>query len=216
MDRGLPLLRRLRKPISWASLSRTNGRFRDVTDLSQPAIQRVIEVAARKGVALDIRVFRSSTYTAEETAATVGAEVGQIVKSLVFVSPRPEGRLIPIICLVSGRNQVDLQLLAAVAGEVSVRQATVRQAHDLTGFSVGGIPPFGHGREVRILMDQDLCQYQWVWASAGMDKIVFRVPPRTLQMLANAVVTPLAAAPWMQSSNSAAEPRLRFDTGMGA
>lgn len=209
-------MRRLRKPISWASLSRTNGRFRDVTDLSHPAIQRVIEVAARKGVALDIRVFRSSTNTAEETAATVGAEVGQIVKSLVFVSQRPEGRLIPIICLVSGRNQVDLQLLAAVAGEVSIRQATVRQAHDLTGFSVGGIPPFGHGREVRILMDQDLCRYQWVWASAGMDNTVFRVPPRTLQMLANAVVAPLAAAQWMQSSNSAAEPRLRFDTGVGA
>lgn len=208
-------MRRLRKPISWASLSRTNGRFRDVTDLSHPAIQRVIEVAARKGVALDIRIFRSSTYTAEETAVTVGAEVGQVVKSLVFVSPRPEGRLIPIICLVSGRNQVDLPLLAAVAGEVSIRQATVRQAHDLTGFSVGGIPPFGHGREVRILMDQDLCRYQWVWASAGMDNTVFRVPPRTLQMLANAVVAPLAAAQWMQSSNSAAEPRLRFDTGMG-
>lgn len=187
-----------------------------MTDLSHPAIQRVIEVAARKGVALDIRVFRSSTNTAEETAATVGAEVGQIVKSLVFVSQRPEGRLIPIICLVSGRNQVDLQLLAAVAGEVSIRQATVRQAHDLTGFSVGGIPPFGHGREVRILMDQDLCRYQWVWASAGMDNTVFRVPPRTLQMLANAVVAPLAAAQWMQSSNSAAEPRLRFDTGVGA
>jgi prolyl-tRNA editing enzyme YbaK/EbsC (Cys-tRNA(Pro) deacylase) len=187
-----------------------------VTDLSHPTIQRVIEVAARKGVALDIRVFRSSTYTAEETAATVGAEVGQIVKSLVFVSPRPEGRLIPIICLVSGRNQVDLPLLAAVAGEVSIRQATVRQAHDLTGFSVGGIPPFGHGRDVRILMDQDLCQYQWVWASAGTDNTVFRVPPRTLQMLANAVVTPLAAAQWMQAPNSAAQPRLRFDTGVGA
>ena len=128
MDRGLPLLRRLRKPISWASLSRTNGRFRDVTDLSQPAIQRVIEVAARKGVALDIRVFRSSTYTAEETAATVGAEVGQIVKSLVFVSPRPEGRLIPIICLVSGRNQVDLQLPSAVARAVSVQQVPVPHA----------------------------------------------------------------------------------------
>jgi prolyl-tRNA editing enzyme YbaK/EbsC (Cys-tRNA(Pro) deacylase) len=187
-----------------------------VTDLSHPAIQRVIEVAARKGVALDIRVIGSSTYTAEETAATVDAEVGQIVKSLVFVSPRPDGRLIPIICLVSGWNQVDLPLLAAVAGEASIRQATVRQARELTGFSVGGIPPFGHDRGVRILMDQDLCQYQWVWASAGVDSAVFRVPPRTLQTLANAVVTPLAVASWMQSPNSAAEPRLQFDTGSGA
>ena len=63
-------------------------------------------------------------------------------------------------------------------------------------------------------MDQDLCQYQWVWASAGKDSTVFRVPPRTLQMLANAVVTPLAVAPWMQAQ--AAEPRLQFETGSGA
>ena len=187
-----------------------------MTDLSHPAIQRVIEVAARKGVALDIRVFGNPIRTAEEAAATVDAEIGQIVKSLVFVAARPEGRLIPIICLVSGRNEVDLPLLAAFAGEVSIRQATVRQARELTGFSAVGIPPFGHGREVRILMDQDLCQYQWVWASAGMDNTVFRVPPRTLQMLANAVVTPLAVAPWMQPQNMAAEPRLRFETGSGA
>ena len=165
-------------------------------------------------MALDIRAFASSTYTAEEAAKTVDAEVGQIVKSIVFVAARPEGRLMPIICLVSGRNQVDLPLLAAVAGEVSIRQATVRQARELTGFSVGGIPRFGHGREVRILMDQDLCQYQWVWASAGLDSTVFRVPPRTLQMLANAVVTPLAATQWMQAP--AAESRLQYEAGSGA
>ncbi len=187
-----------------------------MTDLSHPAIQRVIEVAARKGVALDIRVFESSTHTAEGAAATVDAEVGQIVTSLVFVAPRPDGRLVPIICLVSGRNQVDLPLLAAVTGEVAIRQATAREARELTGFSSGGIPPFGHGREARILMDQDLGKYQWVWASAGTDSAVFRVSPRTLRMLANAVVAPLAGAAWMQASTSAVKSRLQFETGSGA
>jgi prolyl-tRNA editing enzyme YbaK/EbsC (Cys-tRNA(Pro) deacylase) len=187
-----------------------------MTDLSHPAIQRVVQVAARKGVALDIRLFAGSTYTAEEAALTVDAEVGQIVKSLVFVAPRPEGQLVPIICLVSGRNQIDLPLLAAVAGEVAIRQATVRQARDLTGFTAGGIPPFGHGRDVRILMDQDLCQYEWVWASAGADGAVFRVSPRTLRILANAVVAPLAASSWMQAPSAAAGQRLQFESGTGA
>ena len=62
-------------------------------DVSTP-VQRVIDAAARKGVQLDIRFFDRSTHTAAEAAAAVGAEVGQIVKSLVFVSqgangPRP-------------------------------------------------------------------------------------------------------------------------------
>jgi prolyl-tRNA editing enzyme YbaK/EbsC (Cys-tRNA(Pro) deacylase) len=187
-----------------------------VADLSHPAIQRVVDVASRKGVALDIRVFSGSTRTAQETALTVDAEVGQIVNSLVFVAPRPEGRLASFVCLFSGRNQVDLPLLAAVTGEVAIRQATAREARDLTGYAVGAIPPFGHGRDVRILMDQDLCGYQWIWASAGTDGAVFRVGPKTLRILANAIVAPLAAASWMTTPAPAAEPRLQFEAGSGA
>jgi prolyl-tRNA editing enzyme YbaK/EbsC (Cys-tRNA(Pro) deacylase) len=176
----------------------------------------VVEVASRKGVALDIRLMPDSTHTAEEAAAAVEARVGQIVKSLVFVAPRPEDRLLPIVCLVSGGNQVDLALLAAVTGEFAIRKATAREARELTGYSIGGIPPFGHGRDVRIVMDQDLCQYQWVWAAAGTDTAVFRVAPRTLRMLSNANVAPIAAAPWLPSAVAQLEPRLHFEAGTSA
>jgi prolyl-tRNA editing enzyme YbaK/EbsC (Cys-tRNA(Pro) deacylase) len=50
---------------------------------------------------------------------------------------------------------------------------------------------------VRVLMDQDLCAYQWIWAAAGTESAVFRVAPRTLRMLSNAVVAPVATASWM-------------------
>ena len=163
-----------------------------MTDISYPGSQRVVEAASRKGVALDIRFMPAYAHTAQEASAAVGAELGQIVESRVFVAPRPEGRLVAIVCLVSGRNQVDLSLLAAVTGEVEIRPATAREAGELTGYCVGGIPPFGHGRDVPIVMDQDLCRYQWVWAAGGTDKAVFRLAPRVLRMLSNAVVAPLA------------------------
>ena len=95
-----------------------------------PAIARVIEAAARKGVTLDIRVFSDSTHTAEEAAAAVGAELGQIVKSLVFVAPRADGAVEPILCLVSGPNRVDLPRLAAVTGEPNIRRASAREARE--------------------------------------------------------------------------------------
>jgi prolyl-tRNA editing enzyme YbaK/EbsC (Cys-tRNA(Pro) deacylase) len=185
-----------------------------VTDLSHPGIQKVVEVASRKGMALDIRLMPESTHTAEEAAAVLEAEIGQIVKSIVFVAPRPEGRLLPIVVLVSGRNKVDLGLLAAVTGEVALRVATALEVRELTGYSIGGIPPFGHTKDVRILMDQDLDQYQWIWAAAGTDTAVFRVAPRTLRMLSNAIVVPVADD---SSFHSAAalqlEPRLQFEVG---
>ncbi len=163
-------------------------------DLLQPAIQKVVEVASRKGVALDIRLMPHSAHGAAGAAEAVHADLGQMVKVLVFVAPRPENRLAPVVCLVSARNQVDLALLAAVTGEVAIRAASAMEVQDLTGCTVDAVAPFGHGRDVRVLMDQDLCAYQWTWAAAGDGSAVFRVAPRTLRMLSNAVVAPVATA----------------------
>jgi prolyl-tRNA editing enzyme YbaK/EbsC (Cys-tRNA(Pro) deacylase) len=156
-----------------------------------PAVQRVVDAAARKGVPIEVTVIDESTHTAEQAAAAVGADIGQIVKSLVFVTPL-EGALEPILCLVSGPNRVDLARLAAVTGEPDVRRATAREANDLTGFVIGGIPPIGHSRPLRVVMDPDLGRYQVVWAAAGLPTAVFPVPPATLRMLANAHVAPIA------------------------
>ena len=153
-------------------------------------IQRVRDAAERKGVVLDVTVFSQSTHTAEDAAAAVGAELGQIVKSLVFVAPGEDGPE-PILCLVAGHNRVDLARLAAVTGERDVRRATAREASELTGFTIGGIPPIGHIRPVRVIMDPDLGRFETVWAAAGTPNAVFPVPPATLRTLANATVAPI-------------------------
>jgi prolyl-tRNA editing enzyme YbaK/EbsC (Cys-tRNA(Pro) deacylase) len=155
-----------------------------------PSIQRVLDAAARKGVTLDVTTFDESTHTAAEAAAAVGADLGQIVKSLVFVVPGADGPE-PLLCLVAGHNRVDLARLAAVTGAADVRRATAREAHDLTGFSIGGIPPIGHDRSIRVIMDPDLGRYPVVWAAAGLATAVFPVPPATLSVLSNAVVAPI-------------------------
>lgn len=155
-------------------------------------IQRVLDAAERKGVQLDIIAFEQSTHTAEDAARAVGAEVGQIVKSLVFVSEEVDG-LQPCLVLASGANRVDLALLGAVLTVPRIRRATADEAHDLTGFAIGGIPPFGHRQQIRTVMDPDLARYDVVWASAGTPNAVFPLPPNTLRILTGAVVTPLAA-----------------------
>jgi prolyl-tRNA editing enzyme YbaK/EbsC (Cys-tRNA(Pro) deacylase) len=157
---------------------------------AHPAIQRVLDAASRKGVTIEVTRFEESTHTAAEAANALGAELAQIVKSLVFVVAAEDGPE-PLLCLVSGPNRVDLARLAAVAGETDVRRATAREAHELTGFSIGGIPPIGHTRPVRAIMDPDLGRYPTVWAAAGLPTAVFPVAPGTLRMLANATVAPI-------------------------
>ena len=163
--------------------------------IEHPGIRRVLDAAARKGVTLDVTVFDQSTHTAADAAAALGAELGQIVKSLVFVAPGTDGELEPIVCLVSGANRVDLARLAAVTGERDVRRATAREADELTGFTIGGIPPFGHHQRTRVIMDPDLGRYEQVWAAAGLPTAVFPVSPAILRMLADAHVAPIAEEP---------------------
>lgn len=137
-------------------------------------------------------VFPESTHTAEEAARTVDAELGQIVKSLIFVVGAEDDGLEPILCLVSGPNRVDLARLAAVLGRSDVRRATAKEANELTGFVIGGIPPVGHTRRVRVVMDPDLGRFPVVWAAAGLPTAVFPVAPGVLRMLADATVAPIA------------------------
>ena len=155
------------------------------------SVQRVIDAAARKGVTLEVRFFERSTHTAGEAAAAVGAEVGQIVKSLVFVAESASGPR-PCLVLASGANTVDLALLANALTEPRMRRATAEEARDLTGFAIGGIPPFGHATPIRTLMDPDLGRFELVWAAGGTANAVFPVAPQTLRVLANATVTPVS------------------------
>jgi prolyl-tRNA editing enzyme YbaK/EbsC (Cys-tRNA(Pro) deacylase) len=161
-------------------------------------MQRVTDAAAQRGVALDFRLMPSFGLTAEELAAALDADLGAIVKSIVCVVPRGVGFGLPVICLVSGRNRLDLDLLAAVTGEAAIRETTALEAQTLLGYPEGAAPPFGHGHDVRTVMDQSLGCFQWLWASAGFDSAVFRISPATLQMLSNALVAPVANSSWMR------------------
>ncbi len=158
-----------------------------------PAVRRVVDAAALKGVKIAVVVLEATTHTAEDAARALGVELGQIVKSLVFVAPRADGGHEPVLCLVGGANRVDVGRLAAVAGEPRIRRATAREARELTGFAIGGIPPVGHPTAVRVVMDPDLGRYGEVWAAAGADRAVFPIDPRTLRALTDAVVAPIAA-----------------------
>ncbi|HXG26612.1 MAG TPA: YbaK/EbsC family protein [Candidatus Binatia bacterium] len=169
--------------------------------LEHPAVQRVLDAAARKGVTLDVVTFPETTHTAADAARVVGAEIGQIVKSLVFVVTTEDGELEPVICLVSGANRVDMGRLAAVVGRRDVRRATAKEADELTGFTIGGIPPFGHTRRARVIQDPDLGRYTQVWAAAGLPTAVFPIAPAILRMLADAHVAPIAEEPPIQQAS---------------
>src|SRR3954471_12155757 len=103
--------------------------------------RRVVDAAAALGLALDVHEFPDGTRTAEDAARAVGVEVGQIVKTLVF---SVDGA--PVLALVSGKNRLDEDALARLAGGEGARVGRVdaNAVRTATGFAIGGVPPFGH------------------------------------------------------------------------
>jgi prolyl-tRNA editing enzyme YbaK/EbsC (Cys-tRNA(Pro) deacylase) len=145
---------------------------------------KVQDEARRLALDVAVREMPASTRTAEEAAAACGVTVGQIVKSLVFLGAQT-GK--PYLLLVSGTNRVNETGVAAHLGE-GVKRPDGRAVREMTGFAIGGIPPFGHDTPLATFMDQDLLQYDVVWAAAGTPKAVFSADPKKLRDAVQATV----------------------------
>jgi prolyl-tRNA editing enzyme YbaK/EbsC (Cys-tRNA(Pro) deacylase) len=139
------------------------------------AIERFEEAAVAAGLSLEITRFPQGTKTAADAARAVGCEIGQIVKSLVFMA---DDR--PFLALTSGSNRADPRRLAGLLGSGDVRRADPEEAREATGYAIGGTPPFGHARGLRMLVDRDLLSYDVIWAAAGTPDSVFPITPAQL------------------------------------
>jgi Cys-tRNA(Pro) deacylase len=152
------------------------------------APERVERALMEAGVEVDVRTFPQGTRTAQEAAAAVGVEVGQIVKSLVFACG---GR--PVLALVSGANRADEALLAEAFGEAAVGRASADEVRAWTGFAIGGVPPVGHPEALDTVVDEDLLRYAVVWAAAGTPTDVFAISPDDLVRVTDGQVVRIAA-----------------------
>lgn len=151
-----------------------------------PACQAVADAGRRLGLEVEVRTFPQGTRTARDAAEAIGAQLGQILKSIVFLA---DGE--PLLCLVSGSNRVSLTALKHLTGAQKVRPAGAEQVKEITGFAAGGVPPFGHRTPLPTYFDADLLAYEIVWAAAGTPDSVFAAAPGPLVKACGAIIADL-------------------------
>jgi prolyl-tRNA editing enzyme YbaK/EbsC (Cys-tRNA(Pro) deacylase) len=130
-------------------------------------------VAAADGV----QELASSTRTAAEAAASLGCELGAIVKSLVF---RGSGSGSAVLAVVSGDRRGIEPAIARAVGEPGVERADADFVRASTGYAIGGVPPVGHPSPLACAFDEGLLRFEVVWAAAGTPRAVFPVAPAEL------------------------------------
>lgn len=153
-------------------------------ELSKNA-KRVQTALAGFGLDLVVVEFPESTRTAQDAANAIGCHVEQIVKSLVF-QRQPSGK--PVLIAASGGNRVNEKRIKEILGEKIVR-AEAEFVREVTGFPIGGVPPVGHTQPIETIIDEDLMQYDEIWAAAGTPNAVFRLSPSELAQITGGNVT---------------------------
>jgi prolyl-tRNA editing enzyme YbaK/EbsC (Cys-tRNA(Pro) deacylase) len=138
--------------------------------------QKVQDELLARGLKLQVVELPASTRTALEAAQAVGCQVGQIVKSLIF---RTQSSNRPILVIASGANRVNETRLTELVGE-PIGKADADFVRQRTGFAIGGVPPLGHAEPLETYIDQDLLQYEQIWAAAGTPNAVFCLTPTDL------------------------------------
>lgn len=145
-------------------------------NLPKPA-QRVLTGARERGLQIDIVETEMSARSAAEAAEAVSAEVGQIVKSLIFQGRQSDK---PFMLLVAGDRRVDEKAVAKLVGE-KIRRPDAAFVREATGFAIGGVSPFGSTGPLTFLMDESLFRFEAVWAAAGTPNHVFSIPTNELR-----------------------------------
>ena len=138
------------------------------------ASDRVQQALDALGISTKVTILTQSARTAQQAADALGTTVSQIVKSLVFLAGEE-----PLLVETSGSNRVDTGKLERLLGK-AVRRASADEVRQYTGFAIGGVPPVGHVHPIKTLIDQDLMQYEEIFAAGGLPEAIFRTTPQDL------------------------------------
>lgn len=152
-----------------------------MTSVLSNSAHRVQTFLAEKGFSFKVKELPGSTRTAAEAADSIGCEVAQIAKSLVF---REKETNLPILVIASGSNRVDVAKIEHETG-FKLGKADGNYVKERVGYAIGGIPPVGHNEPLETILDEDLKMYDVIWAAAGTPFAVFQLKPADLEPLTN-------------------------------
>ncbi|WP_040948256.1 YbaK/EbsC family protein [Gorillibacterium massiliense] len=137
------------------------------------------------GYANEVVELPDSARTAQEAADAIGCQPAHIAKSIIFRLAAADK---PLLVVASGANRIDEKRIGALLND-TLGKADADFVRSRTGYVIGGVPPLGHAEPILTLVDEDLFQYETIWAAAGHPKAVFRLTPDQLvQMTGGQVV----------------------------
>jgi Cys-tRNA(Pro)/Cys-tRNA(Cys) deacylase len=150
---------------------------------------RALGILDKANIAYEVREFKASEFTAEETAEALGLPLNMLFKTLVAEGER-KGL---VMALVPGDAPLSLSKLAKAMGDKRVEMIDVDDLFRVTGYLKGGCSPLGAKRAFPVYMDETALLHDRISVSAGLRGVQLLLSPQDLAAVANAIVSDLIA-----------------------
>ena len=132
-------------------------------------VKEVKSYIDKNGINAEIIMFEAEqAKTSASAAEHLGCEVAQIAKSIILKAEQP------ILVILSGDMRVDLKKISDFIGQ-KAKLASPEYVIEEVGFIIGGVPPMGFDRPVRILMDKSVERFTEVFSSGGSRESILRI-----------------------------------------
>jgi Cys-tRNA(Pro) deacylase len=134
----------------------------------------------QQNIKVEIIETKEPTTTAQQAADIHGVPVSNIVKSLVV----KVGKNFKVF-LVPGDKRLDFDQLKVQFDSEKVRMATPDEVKEITGYSIGGVPPFGHKRKLDTYIVEGFNKNKVLLAAAGSGNAIFKIGYEELREIVN-------------------------------
>ena len=151
--------------------------------LEKESVKRVEKFLKEFDKNLNVTLLNTSARTALEAAKSLNCEVGAIVKSLLF---RAENTF--ILCLVAGDKKGSLNKIKKITNIKDISMASADEVKDVTGYTIGGVSPVGHLKNINIYIDSSLERFDILYAAAGHPNCVFKIDYFNLQKITQGLI----------------------------
>ena len=154
-----------------------------MTLLKKEAVKRVKEVINKFDINLDVTVLNSSARTALQAASSLGCDMGAIIKSLLFKTDNKY-----TLFLVAGDKKASLKKIKKNINFLDVSMASADKVKEITGYTIGGVSPVGHLKDIDIYIDNSLDRFPFLFAAAGHPNCVFKISFLDLKKITKGII----------------------------
>ena len=154
-----------------------------MTLLEKEPVKRVEKIIKKFDENLGVSVLKTSARTAQEAASSLNCNVGAIVKSLLFKTDNKYA-----LFLIAGDKKASLKKIKKNIKFSDVSMASADEVKSITGYSIGGVSPVGHIKNIDIYIDKSLERFDFLFAAAGHPNCIFKISFLDLKKITKGVI----------------------------